>query len=91
MWTSARHKWRTRSGQTRASSRTALHWAVWNTFPQGGLRLTAHAFGDPTCTKDPPEFVGATLDTNAFASGDTVHVEISVPANSRVQLEISPI
>jgi len=40
--------------------------------------------------KDPPKFFGASLDTNAFASGDTVHVEISVPANSRVQLEISP-
>lgn len=41
--------------------------------------------------KDPPEFFGAVLDTNAFATGDTVHVEISVPANARVQLEISPI
>ena len=41
--------------------------------------------------KDPPEFFGADLDTNAYASGDTVHVEIAVPANSRVKLEISPI
>lgn len=41
--------------------------------------------------KDPPEFFGADLDTNAYASGDTVHVEIAVPATSRVKLEISPI
>lgn len=41
--------------------------------------------------KDPPEFFGADLDTNAYASGDTVHVEIAVPASSRVKLEISPI
>ncbi len=41
--------------------------------------------------KDPPEFFGADIDTNAYASGDTVHVEIAVPATSRVKLEISPI
>lgn len=41
--------------------------------------------------KDPPEFFGAVLDTNVFASGDTVHVEIAVPAAARVKLEISPV
>ncbi|MGB5107379.1 MAG: hypothetical protein WBP29_04815 [Candidatus Zixiibacteriota bacterium] len=39
--------------------------------------------------KDPPEFFGAALDTNSYASGDTIHVEIAVPAMERVKLEIS--
>ena len=41
--------------------------------------------------KDPPEFFGAVLDTNSYASGDTIHVEIAVPVKARVKLEISPI
>lgn len=42
-------------------------------------------------SKDPPEFFGAVLDTNSYSSGDTIHVEIAVPATERVKLEISPI
>lgn len=41
--------------------------------------------------KDPPEFFGITLDSNTFATTDTIYVEVAVPATSRVKLEISPI
>ena len=42
-------------------------------------------------TKDPPDFFGIALDSNAFSASDTIYVEVAVPVTSRVKLEISPI
>ncbi len=41
--------------------------------------------------KGVPDYFGVAIDTNAYASGDTIHVEIAVPEDTRVKLEISPI